>query len=156
MTTDLIIGIAAGILTSAIVYGLTLFGRKVLGPAIRSFMYHGPDISGQWLSYDSKEPESKAVGNAEIIQKGEEITATIRRHTSRSGRSINRVFEYRGRFASGQLTLLFEDTKMRSFSTGAIVLHLSSSSTLAGKTVYFDHEAATVVAHDYWLKRSGN
>ena len=153
MTTDLIIGIIAGILTSAILYGLTLFGRKVIVPALQRFIYHGPDISGQWLSYDSPESESRAVGNAEIIQKGEEIKATIRRHTSRSGRSINRVFEYRGRFASGQLTLLFEDTKMRSFSTGAIVLYLAHNNILAGKTVYFDHEAATVVAYDYWLKR---
>jgi hypothetical protein len=95
------------------------------------------------------------VGLADIDQWGPHMRMRLTRYRSRSGRQISRTFDYSGHLESGQVTFLFEDSAMRGFVTGAMVLKLSSNGNrLLGKTVYNDHDTGMVVAHNLALVRS--
>lgn len=155
MSHELIIGIVGGLLSAVIVFLVGLLIKKVVLPSITAYLYQGPNLSGQWKCYDASEENAECTGTAEINQKGEKVKATLRLVKSRAGRPINKQFQYEGRLASGQLTLLFEDTSLKRFAIGAVVVKLSpDNQTMSGKTTYFDHGLNKVVAHDLWLRRT--
>ena len=79
----------------------------------------------------------------EIEQHGMFVRATI----SRLAKDGSRVFEYEGRFTSGQLILFFEEEKGRGYIVGTMVLYLSGDlRTLAGRSTYYDHTKKVVVS----------
>ena len=154
LTSDLILGVIAGVLASVLIYSFSIFLNKIIIPNLRSHLYQGPDISGHWETYDSIDENSKPVGFVEITQKGEKISLIHNRHTSKSGRTINRQFEYKGGFVSGQLTLLGEDSNMKGYIRSAMVFQLSSNNKIfSGKSLYIEHETGKAIADDYWMKR---
>jgi hypothetical protein len=148
-------GIFVGALGSGLFAFTLFFGGKLLVPWLVGRMHRLPDISGDWESFD-EDPNVAAgpVGRATVKQFGTSVRVGLVRSMSRSGKLTQREFHYRGRFLDGQLTLLFEDRRLRGYITGAIVLRLSSNAMLLqGKTTYFDHEGNGVVSHDLWWRR---
>jgi hypothetical protein len=153
VTNDLVMGIVSGIFTSILIFVAAQVTSKVIAPAIRAFFYKGPDIPGHWNFYASYDSTAQPVGAAEVEQQAERVKVTLKRHTSRLGQPANRRFEYQGKFAAGQLTVLFEDIDMRRLITGAVVLKLSfNNRVFLGKTVYLDHDMGVIVAHNLWLR----
>jgi hypothetical protein len=150
----------AGLVTLSLKAGRDTASRKKLGAWLQKLetrqpVSNGPDISGLWASHDSLEVLSPAVGSASIVQEEAVVMMSLHRIRSRDGSPTDRTFEYRGRFSSGHLTLLFEDQRGKGFITGAIVLHLSSTlRELVGKTMYFDQTRNMVVSHDFALRRT--
>jgi hypothetical protein len=154
MSRDLVIGIFGGLLSALIVFIVGLFAKRILLPAVANYLYQGPNLSGEWNCYDLGDENAERTGTAEVGQKREEVKMILHLTKTRAGHQINKRFEYKGQLASGQLTLLFEDMNLRRFVTGAVVLKLlPDHRTLVGKTVYFDHNLGTVVAHELWLRR---
>lgn len=150
LSLEVITGVAAGLIIAALSW---LFNKMVL-PWMRSLFYHGPDINGEWLPYQSATDDSP-FGTASITQQGTKVRMKLTRTRSRKGKAIHRTFRYNGSFHEGQLTLLFEEEGAKGFITGAIVLRLSSNvKQLAGKTTYFDHGENIVVSYDLILKRA--
>lgn len=45
---SLILGVLAGVITSALIYAFVVLFREVLVPAYRRLIYRGVDISGEW------------------------------------------------------------------------------------------------------------
>jgi hypothetical protein len=56
LSEQIVVGVAAGVLTSAFLYFLGLIFWKVLAPWYREFVYAGADISGTWdYLYDGED-----------------------------------------------------------------------------------------------------
>ncbi|RKZ38275.1 MAG: hypothetical protein DRR16_33840 [Candidatus Parabeggiatoa sp. nov. 3] len=152
MTSDLIIGIASGIIATFLAMLMSHFFKTVVIPFIKSILFDIPNISGQWQSYDLEEGD--AVGEAVIKQRNRQIYMQVIRTTDRQKQTTHKVFACTGKFASGTLVGYFEDVDMKGYIIGAIVMRLlPDNKTLKGKTVYFDYHQGEVVTHDYWLKR---
>jgi len=103
-----------------------------------------PDLSGLWDGRSSEGPMSQGERvTLEVRQRGAFVQATVTRETG----SAIRIFEYEGRFTSGQLVLFFEEKAGRGFIVGTMVLYLSGDlSTLAGRTTYYHHTKKAVVS----------
>ena len=152
MTSDLMIGIASGIIATFLVMVMSHFFRMIVIPFIKSILFDIPNISGQWQSYDAKDGES--VGEPVIKQRNRQVDMQVTRTTDRQGQSTHKAFACTGKFASGTLVGYFEDVEMKDYIIGALVMKLlPDNKTLKGKTVYFDYHQGEVVTHDYWLKR---
>jgi ribosomal protein L14 len=145
-------GIMTGVAASLVVALLSLTVKEWLIPRVRAILYRGPDINGEWTSYQSDPNADEPMGFAEIVQKGTVASMKLTRTKSRSGKPVSRNFIYKGQFSEGQLTMLFEDERAKGYITGAIVLRLSTNTkALDGKTTYFDHNANAVVSNDLFF-----
>jgi len=110
-----------------------------------------PDLSGKWAGFFPEGPNpNQQNSELSIEQRGSFVRATI----VRKARAGDRIFEYEGRFTSGQLVLFFEDMKGRGYIVGTVVLHLSPDlRSLTGKSTYFHHAHGTVVSEARLYKR---
>jgi hypothetical protein len=152
MTSDLMIGIASGIIATFMVMMMSHFFKTIAIPFIKSILFDIPNIAGAWQSYDAEAGEP--VGEAVIKQRNRQFDMQVTRTVDRQGQSTHKVFACTGKFASGTLVGYFEDVDMKGYILGAVVMRLlPDNKTLKGKTVYFDYRQGEVVAHDYWLKR---
>jgi hypothetical protein len=103
-----------------------------------------PNLSGAWAGFfpDGDRPDQQN-STLEIEQHGSFVRATITREV----REGTRVFDYEGRFTSGQLVLFFEDKQGRGYIVGTVVLYLSGDlRTLVGRSTYYDHTKKQVVS----------
>ncbi len=154
MTNDLIFGVISGIVASILVFVGSGFLRKVAIPYIKSLLFEVPDISGDWSSYDRPSEAKQRVGFARITQRNRRIEAEITRIIDRQGNETRKVFVAEGKFASGQLILMFEDKDMKSLIMGTAVFRLKPDNrTLEGKTMYFSDNEGCVITQDFYLKR---
>jgi len=103
-----------------------------------------PSLEGRWAGYAPEGPNpTEPNSSLEIKQHGTFVRATI----TRPENGGSRVFEYEGRFTSGQLILFFEDKDGRGYVVGAMVLHLEADlRTLSGRSTYYHHTKHTVVS----------
>ncbi|MDM8569118.1 hypothetical protein QUF50_06370 [Thiotrichales bacterium HSG1] len=152
MTSDLILGIIGGIIATTITVAASYFFKTIAIPFIKSALFDIPNISGKWYTHDNQ--DQKPVGTATIKQHSRQIEIKVTRNINRDGNKTEKNFCYKGKFASGTLVASYEDTDMKGYIMGSVVMRLMpDNKTLFGKTVYFDHNQGEVVAHDYWLKR---
>ncbi len=152
MTNDLILGIIGGIIAASITVAVSYFFQTIAIPFIKSALFDIPDISGKWKTHDAINQEP--VGTAIIKQHSRQVTIQVIRNINRNGKKTEKTFIYKGKFASGTLVASYEDTDMKGYIMGSVVMQLKpDNKTFFGKTVYFDHNQGQVVAHDYWLKR---
>jgi hypothetical protein len=113
-----------------------------------------PSIGGDWLVFDGLSCVGEHSAKVHVDQYNSAVHMGLLRHRSRSGRTIEREFRYRGQIVAGQLTLFFDEPVMAGYITGCIVLRLSGNGrSLIGKTVYLDHDRGQVVAYDISLWR---
>lgn len=103
-----------------------------------------PNLNGKWEGFAPEgENPNESNSSLEIRQFGNFVRATI----TRSENGSPRIFEYEGRFTSGQLVLFFEDTDGRGYVVGAMVLRLEGDlKTLSGRSTYFHHTKNAVVS----------
>jgi hypothetical protein len=152
MTTDLMIGIASGIIATFLVMLATYLFQTIAVPWLKSLLFDVPNIAGQWYSYDIEDGEP--VGEVMIKQRNRQIDIQVTRIKDRKGRETKKVFVCKGKFSSGTLVGHFEDVEMKGYIIGAVVMKLlPDNKTLKGKTMYFDYHQGEVVSYDYWLKR---
>ncbi|MFT3803923.1 MAG: nucleotide-binding protein [Burkholderiaceae bacterium] len=113
----------------------------------------GPTLAGTWAGFDpDAQDPSQQVSTLVIEQHGIFVRASINRLSSKGG---TRLFEYEGKFTSGQLVLFYEDTRGRGYIVGTMVLHLSEDlRTLIGRTTYFSHDESRVVSFQREYRRS--
>ena len=110
-----------------------------------------PDLSGEWIGYSPDSPKPDTPNSTlSIEQRGALIRATVVRVV----REGARVFDFEGRFTSGQLVLFFEDKMGRGYIVGTVVLHLSPDlRSLSGRATYFAHAEGAVVSTTRLYKR---
>lgn len=103
-----------------------------------------PNLTGEWAGYSPERPNPNQPNSTmEIEQHGTFVRATITR-TVKDG---IRIFDYEGRFTSGQLVLFFEDKQGPGYIVGTVVLYLSGNlHTLVGRSTYYDHTKKQVVS----------
>jgi hypothetical protein len=104
-----------------------------------------PDLTGKWAGFSPDGPEPKSRNSTlEIEQCGGFVQAVV----TRDVQGGQRVFEYEGRLASGQLLLFFEEPRGRGYIIGTMVLQLSGDlRTLIGRTTYYHHNRGEVVSN---------
>jgi hypothetical protein len=152
MTSDLMIGIASGIIATFMVMMMSHFFKTIAIPFIKSILFDIPNIAGQWQSYDAEAGEP--VGEAIIKQRNRQFDMQVTRTIDRQGQPTHRIFVYSGKFASGTLVGYFEDVEMKGYIMGVVVMRLlPDNKTLKGKTMYWRGSQGEVVTYDYWLKR---
>lgn len=147
--TEFWIGVAAGLFTALLIYVI----REFVWPGLSMRLFNSePNINGRWLTYDDE--AAAAVGTAEITQRGRRLKIKVARHTSRSGKSIDRKFTYSGEIASGMLTATFHDDSAK-YQSGTIVLDfVQNPDRLKGLTVYKDTDVGpTVISKPFMMKR---
>jgi hypothetical protein len=113
--------------------------------------YRGPNLGGEWDSYDSdpSSSEAKRDGVLTLIQTGTKVKANLILTLTKSGRNVLQKFKYEGDFENAQLVLRFDREDQESLLIGAMVLHYRpTQSLLVGKAVYYDHEKKMVVSED--------
>lgn len=110
-----------------------------------------PDLSGEWVGYSPDSPKPDAPNSTlSIEQRGAFIRATV----VRAVRNGERVFDYEGRFTSGQLVFFFEDKMGRGYIVGTVLLHLSPDlRSLYGRATYFAHAEGAVISTTRLYKR---
>ena len=110
-----------------------------------------PNLTGKWVGYSPDGPNPAHPNSTlSIEQHGSFIRATVVR-TVRTGQ---RLFDYEGRFTSGQLVLFFEENIGRGYIVGTVVLHLSPDlRTLSGLATYFAHAKGAVISTNHVYKR---
>ncbi|MGC4068444.1 MAG: nucleotide-binding protein [Polyangiaceae bacterium] len=110
-----------------------------------------PDLTGVWAGFSPDGPEpSTRNSTLEIEQRGGFVQAIV----TRDVQDGQRVFEYEGRLASGQLLLFFEDLRGRGYIVGTMVLQLSGDlRTLSGRTTYYHHTLGEVVSNQRVFRR---
>jgi hypothetical protein len=151
---EIYFGIVIGVIGSALFAPIVWIFEVAIMPKYIAWIYKGPNLNGAWSTHDTNDVQAPAVGRAEVQQKGHQVKMVNIRTTSRSGRGIDRRFEYSGAFYSPHLTVQFHEDKMKGHITGAMVFRLSADGNLlAGKTTYFDHERNSVVSHDLFMRR---
>ena len=152
MTSDLIIGIASGVIATFLVMLMSQLFKTVVIPFIKSILFDIPNIAGQWQSYDAEAGDP--VGKVVIKQRNRQVYLQVTRTTDRQGQTTHKIFTCTGKFSSGTLVGHFEDVDMKGYIIGAVVMRLlPDNKTLKGQTLYFDYHQGKVVTHDYWLKR---
>lgn len=103
-----------------------------------------PDLSGTWAGYSPDGPRpTERNSTLEVQQRGSFVRGTV---TTEVKEGV-RVFEYEGRFTSGQVVLFFEEDRGRGFIVGTVVLYLSGDlRTLVGNSTYYHHSKKLVVS----------
>lgn len=154
MDNNLTTGIISSLVASVIFAILIVLLKESLVPLIRSFFYRGPNISGEWHTYHSNTPESKAVGRVFLTQRGEKIEGEATAFRSRTGEESEKMFEFKGYFKSGQLHFLYEDLNLKGLVLGVGLLKLTANSkVLAGKLLYLHQDLGTMDTYDFYFRR---
>ena len=144
-----VLSILMGVLSAAIFAVCAYFFKVRVLPYVKTLFFDVPNIAGEWQTFDALDKEP--VGKAVIRQRLRDVEIVLSRHTDREGKNTDMCFRARGKFASGQLVLIFEHEHMKGYIMGACVMLLLPN--CEGKTLYVDRRATGVVARDFFMKR---
>lgn len=147
--SELWIGVLGGLLTAA----LLAFGKNVVWPRLQSILSSEPKVDGKWVAYD--DADGGRVGSVKIEQAGSGVKVKVTRNLSRSGKTIDRKFSYRGHISSGTLVASFRDDSAK-YQAGAIVMGFEQNpDRLSGLTIYRDADKSNqVIAQPIIWRRS--
>ena len=146
-----VLSIFMGVL-SATIFAVCAYVFKIwLFPYLKTLFFDVPNIAGEWQTFDAL--DEKPVGKAVITQRLRDIEIVLSRYMDREGNNTNMCFRAKGKFASGQLVLIFEHERMKGYIMGACVMLLLPNGVCEGKTLYVDRRVAGVVARDFFMKR---
>lgn len=146
-----VLGIFMGVLSAAIFAACAYLINFWVLPYLKKLFFDVPNIAGEWQTFDVL--DEKPVGKAVITQRLRDIEIVLSRHMDREGKDTDMCFRAKGKFASGQLVLIFEHERMKGYVMGACVMLLLPNGVCEGKTLYVDRRAAGVVARDFFMKR---
>jgi len=146
-----VLSILTGVFSAAIFAVCAYFFKVLVFPYLKTLFFDVPNIAGEWQTFDALDKEP--VGKAVIRQRLREVDIVLSRHTDREGKNTDMCFRARGKFASGQLVLIFEHEHMKGYIMGACVMLLLPNGVCEGKTLYVDRRATGVVARDFFMKR---
>lgn len=154
MTSDLLIGIASGVVASVLVWLSVWTGRRYLAPGARRALYNGPDISGDWFTYHSHDPFAAPVGKATLRQRGDSIQGKVTAVQNRERRESNKVFEVSGFLRSGQLALTYEEEQLKGYVLGAGVFKLAADGkSMVGRIDYAHHDRGDITSYEFAFRR---
>ena len=146
-----VLSILTGVFSAAIFAVCAYFVKVQVLPYLKTLFFDMPNIAGEWQTFDVLDGEP--VGKAVITQRLRDIEIVLSRHIDREGKKTDMCFRARGKFASGQLVVIFEHEHMKGYIMGACVMLLLPNGVCEGKTLYVDRRVAGVVARDFFMKR---
>jgi hypothetical protein len=121
--------------------------KNYIHPFILGVLQRTPNLSGDWNSYDVENGVEIPKGRMEIRQIGNLINATVRR--KRDDHQKERVFKYRGTISSGQVLLIWKETKSHGYNMGTMTLLLSSDlDKLQGMSIFYHKDKAKIICQD--------
>jgi hypothetical protein len=148
--TDWLNGIAVAVLTA-----VTLFiYQNYLHPLLLGIIQSAPNLRGTWLGYDlDKDGKEIRTSMMEIKQIGTKIYASVNRQSDKG----DRTFKYKGTVSSGQVVLIWKESKSHGYNMGTMTLLLSGDlKSLKGKTTYNHHDLGKIISQDKIYKKEGH
>jgi hypothetical protein len=125
--------------------------KEFIHPYVLGILQRTPNLSGRWegFNFDEKGNENQT-SMMEIKQLGTNIYATVHRRA----RNRERIFKYQGTISSGQVLLIWKESKGNGYNMGTMTLLLSSDLLkLKGKTTYHHHDKGIIVSNDRIYKK---
>ena len=154
-TESIAIGVASGVLTTALIYLAVTVFRLIVVPWYRALRYRGLNISGQWketvrygdvtdlVTFDLTQHEQDVSGLMHVVKlyprmEGDE----------------SKVFEISGSFVDGYLLLhaRSQDRTKQSFATFLLKV-VGDGQRLSGQTSWLDANADRLISRESTLSR---
>jgi hypothetical protein len=139
----------------AVLTAVSLFIYKnYLYPFFLGIIQSAPNLRGNWMGYDiDKNGKEIRTSMMEIKQIGTKIHALVNRQSDKG----DRTFKYKGTVSSGQVVLIWKESKSHGYNMGTMTLLLSGDlKSLKGKTTYNHHDLGKIISQDKIYKKEGH
>jgi len=133
---QLLPGIIAGLLATAIIFIVQVIYAKILRPAVEEFLYKDLRIEGRWLvTYPENEEFTEAV---ELTRSGHDVSGTI---TVTGGSDKGRVYLLTGTFKNLIMTSSFSGKDESRLDRGCFTLQVKNNGQqLKGFSSYYQDD----------------
>ena len=140
-----------GIVVAALTALSIFMYKNYIHPFILGIIQSAPDLRGSWLGYDlDKDGKEIRTSKMEIKQIGTKIYASVNRQNDKG----DRTFKYKGIVSSGQVVLIWKESKSHGYNMGTMTLLLSGDlKSLKGKTTFNHHDLGRIISQDKIYKR---
>ncbi len=119
---EAVVGIVVGIVTAALLFALKAFWSAVVDPALRSLLYRGVDVSGQWIGRVVDDDGTFTELTCHLTQQAHVVNGVWTIQFTSSEKAFDLHFEVTGYIWEGYVTLNLrpKDRKITSYATSLL------------------------------------